>query len=142
MIGVGFSEATVLDMSSMLGWFSGTWGYHNDDGKLYGESSLPGRQFGELYQEDDIIGCGVNFEDETAFYTKNGKFIGTLQYTVSPTNKELIKYSRPLGRAFQNVRGRLYPAVSLTRGCVVSVELWDDKQTRNEKFRFKGSYNE
>lgn len=86
MIGVGFSEATVLDMSEMLGWTPGNWGYHNDDGKLYGEGSSPGRHFGERYNENDVVGCGVDFGDETAFFTKNGIIIGMLRKSIIRTN--------------------------------------------------------
>jgi hypothetical protein len=28
------------------------------------------------YDEDDVIGCGVNFEKQTAFSTKNGTLVG------------------------------------------------------------------
>lgn len=59
----------------MLGWDEGSWGYHGDDGKIF-EQNNAGRPFGEKFKEEDIIGCGVNFDKETAFFTKNGNLIG------------------------------------------------------------------
>lgn len=144
-IGVGFCEASALDLSQMVGWGSETWGYHSDDGKTFEGPTWSGDPFGPQYAEGDVIGCGVDFTDETAFYTKNGRIIGMSQRIVTSINEALIRYPRSLGQAFKNVRGRLYPALSFDRispGCMVSVEFWDDKQNGNEKFRFKGPYND
>lgn len=129
----------------MVGWVSGTWGYHSDDGKTFEGPTWSGDPFGEEYKEGDVIGCGVNFTDETAFYTKNGEIIGMLQYVVPRIDIGLIGCSRSLGQAFKNVRGRLYPALSFDRdsqGCIVSVEFWDDKQKGNKNFLFRGPYND
>jgi Ran-binding protein 9/10 len=76
----------------MLGWSEGSWGYHGDDGNVfYGDSTNPLDRHGDdsqsnrgnavppwgpLYTTGDVIGCGVNFEKETAFYTKNGELLG------------------------------------------------------------------
>lgn len=129
----------------MVGWGSGTWGYHSDDGKTFEGPTGSGDPFGRACEEGDVIGCGVDFTNETAFYTKNGEIIGMLQHIVTFIKKILIGYSRSLGQAFKNIRGRLYPAVSLNRnsqGCMVSVEFWDDKQNGNKNFLFKGPYND
>lgn len=87
MIGIGFSEASALDLSQMVGWDNGTWGYHSDDGKTFSNSYWPGDHFGEEYKEGDVIGCGVNFTDETAFYTKNGIIIGMSQKLSFPSTE-------------------------------------------------------
>jgi hypothetical protein len=62
----------------MLGWDEGSWGYHGDDGKTFcgGTNSSAGDCYGDQYDTGDVIGCGVNFEEKIAFFTKNGKVIG------------------------------------------------------------------
>ncbi|TGO47458.1 hypothetical protein BOTNAR_0524g00050 [Botryotinia narcissicola] len=109
LIGIGFcKEQTKLNQ--MLGWGLGSWGYHGDDGNSFKEGLMA--EYGEQYDTGDVIGCGVDFDRETAFYTKNGVFIGD---------------------AFSGIRGKLYPAVSFRAngekgiGGSVSVKFWDNK---------------
>ena len=73
VIGVGFCEDHV-PLDRMLGWDQGSWGYHGDDGKVFAGGF--GSKFGTPYGKNETIGCGVNFEKETAFFTKGGKLIG------------------------------------------------------------------
>ncbi|KAI0442363.1 concanavalin A-like lectin/glucanase domain-containing protein [Xylaria telfairii] len=104
-LGVGFCEEHVA-LDSMVGWRHGSWGHHLDDGCLYSESGTgkPDPSYTEQYAEGDTIGCGINFRDRTAFFTKNGTF---------------------LGNVFSGIRGKLYPAVSFGRNlasdsCIVA----------------------
>lgn len=70
---MGFCEEnSPLDI--MLGWLEGSWGYHGDDGKVF--DCRRGSTYGPVYDEGAVIGCGVNFKEETAFYTVNGEVIG------------------------------------------------------------------
>ncbi|CAG8466920.1 11257_t:CDS:10 [Diversispora eburnea] len=46
-------------------------GYHGDNGLIYIQHSR-GKPYGPLFSEGDTIGCGVNFYDNTLFFTKNG----------------------------------------------------------------------
>jgi len=69
-IGIGFSEEHT-DLQRMVGWDSGSWGYHGDDGHIYSESGR-GESYGSTYDSGNVIGCGVNFERGTAFFTKDG----------------------------------------------------------------------
>ncbi len=34
------------------------------------------KQYGTKFGSNDIIGCGINFYDDTIFYTKNGQYLG------------------------------------------------------------------
>lgn len=68
--------------SDMLGWEEGSWGYHSDDGNSY-ESRPTGNPFGPAYDKGGVVGCGVNFEKETAFFTLNGKVIGEYSWPKS-----------------------------------------------------------
>ncbi|KAJ3463130.1 hypothetical protein FSOLCH5_012814 [Fusarium solani] len=92
-IGIGFSTKTAT-LSRPVGWEPEAWGYHGDDGRCFTGQNI-GRHFGPLYNANDVIGCGVNFRDNTAFFTKNGVKIGTAFHDV--------------------IRGKLYPTVSLKK---------------------------
>lgn len=53
-----------------------SWAYHSDDGLTYPknasklESRVP-------YGLGDIVGCGIDAEKNTAYFTKNGQKLGT-----------------------------------------------------------------
>lgn len=92
-IGIGFCAATnklerlpgrenknyfgfCLQLIIIIGWDPESWGYHGDDGHSFAGSGS-GKTYGPCFTTGDIIGCGVNFAEQSAFYTKNGKFLGT-----------------------------------------------------------------
>lgn len=76
MIGIGFSSAAV-PLERLPGWQEDSWAYHGDDGKTFNAGSH-GKAYGPTFSTNDVIGCGVNFMTRTAFFTKNGSFLGTL----------------------------------------------------------------
>ncbi|TQV90363.1 hypothetical protein V2A60_004264 [Cordyceps javanica] len=93
LIAVGFSSKAA-STARPVGWEPESWGYHADDGRCFSGQNI-GRPFGPTFTVGDVVGCGVNFRDRSAFYTKNG-----------------VK----LGVAFQDVaKGRLYPSVSMKK---------------------------
>lgn len=65
-------------MQKMLGWGPGSWGFHSDYGRIFenGKRSWAGYTYTKPCTVGDVIGCGVNFSEHSAFYTKNGKVIG------------------------------------------------------------------
>ena len=73
-IGIGFSGKNVA-LSRLPGWEPDSWAYHGDDGKSFSSQST-GRAYGPPFTGNDVIGCGVNFRNGTAFFTKNGDFLG------------------------------------------------------------------
>ncbi|KAK7942950.1 SPRY domain-containing protein [Apiospora aurea] len=91
-ISVGFSHRPV-SLARLPGWESDSYGYHGDDGHVYaGHQS--GKVYGPTFGVGDTIGCGVNFKNGTAFFTKNGIHLGT---------------------ACRDVKGTIYPAVGLKK---------------------------
>ena len=59
----------------MKGWEEDAYGYHGDDGAKF-HAFGRGTEFGPKFTTGDVIGCGINFFDGTAFYTKNGIHLG------------------------------------------------------------------
>lgn len=92
-----------------MGWEPEAWGYHGDDGRCFTGQNI-GRHFGPRYNKDDVIGCGINFRDRTAFFTKNGVKLGESGIMFTGTTLTLHP-----GTAFHEIaRGKNYfPAVSL-----------------------------
>ncbi|KAH7325955.1 concanavalin A-like lectin/glucanase domain-containing protein [Stachybotrys elegans] len=79
-VAVGFSTVGA-SLSRPVGWEPESWGYHGDDGRCFaGHNS--GRQYGPTFTAGDVVGCGVNFRDGTAFFTRNGVRIATAFHDV------------------------------------------------------------
>ncbi|OJD17640.1 hypothetical protein AJ78_02290 [Emergomyces pasteurianus Ep9510] len=95
MICVGFTS-NKASLERLPGWEQESWAYHGDDGRtFYGETQGQGKVYGPKYSVNDTIGCGVNFSTSTAFFTRNGVF---------------------LGNAFRELRNvKLYPAVGVKK---------------------------
>ncbi|EEQ86752.1 ran-binding protein [Blastomyces dermatitidis ER-3] len=95
MICVGFTS-NKASLERLPGWEPESWAYHGDDGRtFFGETQGQGTQYGPKYSVNDTIGCGVNFSTSTAFFTRNGVF---------------------LGDAFRELRNvKLYPAVGVKK---------------------------
>lgn len=74
-IGIGFSSRNV-PLSRLPGWEPESWAYHADDGHSFCCSSS-GKHYGPPFNAGDIIGCGINFRTNSAFFTKNGDHLGT-----------------------------------------------------------------
>ncbi|KAG0254435.1 hypothetical protein DFQ27_006838 [Actinomortierella ambigua] len=89
-IGVGVCNSTV-NLARLPGWDRDSWGYHGDDGHSFGGRGK-GDPYGPTFTTGDTVGCGINFRDNTLFYTKNGVYLGI---------------------AFRDLRGTLYPTVGM-----------------------------
>jgi hypothetical protein len=75
MIGIGFSGSKA-SLERLPGWEEDSWAYHGDDGKIFPGQSA-GKSYGPTFSTNDVVGCGVNFMNGSAFFTKNGHFLGT-----------------------------------------------------------------
>ncbi|ANB14758.1 glucose-induced degradation complex subunit VID30 [Sugiyamaella lignohabitans] len=95
-------------LTKVPGMDSRTWGFHGDDGRISAGQSQS-KSFGPKINVGDVIGCGVNFYKDSIFYTKNGL---------------------PLGTAFQDVKGILFPCIGLKSGEIVHTNFG------SEEFRF------
>ncbi|CEP11470.1 hypothetical protein [Parasitella parasitica] len=84
---IGFCGAS-NKLERLPGWDPDSWGYHGDDGHSFAGSGT-GKTYGPCFTTGDVIGCGVNFADNSAFYTKNGKFLG-IAFTDMNLNQALF----------------------------------------------------
>ncbi|KAL1630560.1 hypothetical protein SLS56_004834 [Neofusicoccum ribis] len=86
LIGIGFSGPKVA-LHRLPGWEPDSWGYHGDDGFSFCSTSA-GKSYGPKFSMNDVIGCGVNFRTNTAFFTKNGVHLGVAFRNI-PDNMDL-----------------------------------------------------
>lgn len=70
---MGFCEEYV-ELGTMVGEAKGSWAYYDLNGKIGAEGTKS--EYGESYGRGDVIGCGMNFNKNIAFFTKNGTVIG------------------------------------------------------------------
>ena len=74
LIGVGFSDRKV-PLTRLPGWEPDSWAYHGDDGNSFA-STANGKAYGPKFGTQDVVGCGFNFRTSSAFFTKNGVYLG------------------------------------------------------------------
>ena len=61
------------------GWDHLSMGYHGDDGGLYyASSSRARRRYGPTFGEGDTVGCGVDYQRQCFFFTRNRSFLGQI----------------------------------------------------------------
>jgi hypothetical protein len=76
-----------------VGWDAKAWGYHGDDGGIFAEGFI---QETAKYKEGNTVGCGVNFEKEAIFFTKEGRLLGShhsmksKKFLLMPTTRDAI----------------------------------------------------
>ncbi|KAL5324183.1 hypothetical protein ACEPPN_008727 [Leptodophora sp. 'Broadleaf-Isolate-01'] len=98
-IGIGFSSKNV-PLSRLPGWEPESWAYHGDDGHSFCCNSS-GKHYGPPFNAGDIIGCGINFRSNSAFFTKNGDHLGTAFRDI---NKEKLYPSVGMKKSGEHVR--------------------------------------
>jgi len=78
-------KALGTNLQNAPGWDLGTYAYHGDDGKKFA-SGGDGVPYGPTYSTNDVVGCGVNFNNRTCFFTLNGLFLGMAFCDMHTTN--------------------------------------------------------
>ncbi|TKA70907.1 hypothetical protein B0A55_07483 [Friedmanniomyces simplex] len=74
LVGIGFSTRKAA-LNRLPGWEAESWAYHGDDGFFFA-CSASGKAYGPRFSSNDVIGCGVNFRTNEAFFTRNGVYLG------------------------------------------------------------------
>ncbi|KAI9802582.1 MAG: hypothetical protein M1833_001655 [Piccolia ochrophora] len=62
------------------------------DMEAYSETMLA-----ERIVENDVIGCGIDFQKRIAFFVKNGRYLGTAFHNVQPRLIPTVCFSSPIG---------------------------------------------
>ncbi|PVI08390.1 Ran-binding protein-like protein [Periconia macrospinosa] len=96
MIGVGFSGPKV-SLNRIPGWEPDSYAYHGDDGQCF-SNTTSGKPYGPKFGTLDVIGCGINFRTNTAFFTKNGHYLDTAFRDLKPG----VQYYPTVGMKKQN----------------------------------------
>ena len=54
------------------------YSYYGYDGQIFSGNDPSGRgqPYGPHFSTNDIVGCGINFENQTCFFTLNGNYLG------------------------------------------------------------------
>ncbi|KAI9460184.1 SPRY-domain-containing protein [Lactarius psammicola] len=73
-ISIGFTAGDTR-LNKLPGWEKNSWGYHGDDGYSF-SAEKAGNTYGPTFGGGDIIGAGIDFSQNRAFFTKNGTLIG------------------------------------------------------------------
>lgn len=76
-MGIGVAGPKVA-LNRLPGWEPDSWAYHGDDGKTYCASVTSNEQWGPKYACNDVVGCGINFQTGSVFFTKNGSYLGEI----------------------------------------------------------------
>lgn len=76
-VAVGLAGCRFYCTTRMPGWDRHSYGYHGDDGGFFHGSGSMRRQYGPKFGRGDIVGCGVDYSNNTIFFTLNGKSLGT-----------------------------------------------------------------
>ncbi|KAI8332936.1 hypothetical protein BC941DRAFT_435826 [Chlamydoabsidia padenii] len=83
-IAIGFcGEYSRLDR--LPGCDEYSWGFHGENGSLTGGSTgqTKRRKYEACFGVGDTIGCGIDFSNNTLFYTKNGIYLGTAFWNIN-----------------------------------------------------------
>ncbi|KAI0307508.1 concanavalin A-like lectin/glucanase domain-containing protein, partial [Multifurca ochricompacta] len=73
-ISIGFASGDTR-LNKLPGWEKNSWGYHGDDGFSF-SAEKAGNAYGPTFGGGDIVGAGIDFTQNRAFFTKNGTLIG------------------------------------------------------------------
>ena len=101
-IAVGLATQAFHVHSRMPGWDRESFGFHGDDGGIFHNSGQMLNRFGARFGAGDVIGCGVDYQRQAIFYTRNGDFLG---------------YAFSLHESF--LHRDLYPVVGIDSHCPV-----------------------
>lgn len=90
-VAIGLSTNQFRLHGRQPGWDHWSFGLHGDDGGLFHSDGQMIRKYDTGFQPGDTIGCGIDYDAQTIFYTKNGTFTGTA-FTLKDYQMQLSWY--------------------------------------------------
>ena len=100
-----------MALSRIPGWEPDSYAYHGDDGQIF-NNTTSGKAYGPKFGTLDVVGCGLNFRTNTAFFTKNGYLLGEF---------DKGRFTEPvltvIGTAFRDLKPNMpyYPTVGMKK---------------------------
>lgn len=76
-VAVGLATDNFDNHFKFPGWDSESYGYHGDDGAIFHGDGHQLTLYDPSFGPGDTIGCGLNYLDNTIFFTLNGVYLGT-----------------------------------------------------------------
>jgi SPRY domain len=107
-VAVGLARGEFSLHTRMPGWDADSYGYHGDDGGIFHNAGHMIRPFGPKFGVGDVVGCGIDYQEQSIFYTLNGTFLGYAFDKIDATTL-----------ATQD----LYPVVGMDTNCLVQVNF-------------------
>ncbi|ELP90017.1 hypothetical protein EIN_403510 [Entamoeba invadens IP1] len=69
----------VITSTSHIGWEEGCIGMHSDDGRIFYMNGS-GNKLTTPFTDGDTMGCGFTYKTQKIFFTRNGKFLGLMNF--------------------------------------------------------------
>lgn len=72
-------------LNALPGWSKDTIGYHGDNGLVYYNDNINKKpmkmKYGPTFGTGDVVGCGIDFDSNTVFFTRN-----SISFGIAKTN--------------------------------------------------------
>jgi hypothetical protein len=118
VIGIGFCNFHISRRMKFPGWPLRrrgllSWAHHGDDGSFFTSSKQLPVARGKPWNVGDTVGCGIDYDTNTIFFTRQGVKLGTCEaqtfrrYEI-PKNGQA---KTALDTQFNDAKGRLFPCL-------------------------------
>ncbi|KAF6821781.1 ankyrin-1 [Colletotrichum musicola] len=86
IIGIGVCGEYVNMRNGYPGWstHAPSMGYHSDDGRVYNNTKAEevGKETGRTFTQGDTVGCGIDWDNGSIYFTLNGEWIGDCETSI------------------------------------------------------------
>lgn len=88
-VAVGLATKS-FELKRLPGWDNDSYGYHGDDGAIFHGRGRQLATYGPSFGASDTVGCGIDYESRSIFFTLNGKYQGTAFSGVDLTEGQVL----------------------------------------------------